>query len=222
MTFDSLIPDIVRDMEKWALAHEQGYSTDLPDNVAAESVVQGVMRARHWLELLEEDQLRRIIKGYILLSSQQFTSGIMGSASPCRFLYQAYAKLFPEQEADLYAWIVKHRNNPYDPFGSHDISLPDTLEAYRAFKEAAEQKRNRNLAQEETRQAQERLLKQDKEWKMANRNLAPAIQRGDFAAVKSLVAKGANPILPVDGHTNHIEFARQHGRSEIVAWLEGL
>ncbi len=219
MSLDRFIPDLILEMEKWGSAHEAGCTPLIQEDISAQSVAKAVMHARTWLDLLEERRLRRVIKGFILIS-RHFPTGIMMSASPCRTLYENYASRFPEHEAEIYRWITEYRNNPYDPFGTHEPNLPSTLEAYRKASTAKALQKRLNIARSEEEKHQAQSLKKEMKMRKANTNLAAAIEHGDLKAVKALVRAGANPMLPCGQHSSHLELARSCGQAEIVEWLE--
>lgn len=227
MNLDRFMPDLILEMEKWGSAHEAGCSSLIQEDISAQSVAKAVMHARTWLNLLEKQRLRRVIKGFILIS-RHFPTGIMMSASPCRTLYENYASRFPEHEAEIYRWITEYRNNPYDPydpydpFGTHEPNLPDTLEAYRKASAAKALQKRLNITRSEEEKHQAQLLKKEMEMRKANTNLATAIERGDLPAVKALVRNGANPILPCGQHSSHLELARSCGQTGIAEWLANL
>ena len=99
-------------------------------------------RWKSYANTLSEHELHNLIKGLILIDRMidQPNSGygLFGSVSPTAYLCGCFAQRFPNQEAQLTEWVVKHRVNDYDPFGT--LVLNDSL----SFSEHKQAMNNRN------------------------------------------------------------------------------
>lgn len=79
-------------------------------------------------ESLREDDLTALIQGLVLLSRKSEWSG--GSVSPVIPLYQTYQTRFPATAVQLANWILSHRTNEYEPFGSLAPSYVKSVEEW--------------------------------------------------------------------------------------------
>jgi hypothetical protein len=106
---------------------------ELGSNIMVHSAVLGrkdevtgkLMNRELWeskVNNLSETQLQSIIKGFVLLDrmieNPNLGYGLFGSVSPTAYLCTRYAQRFPDKEAQITEWVVNHRINEYDPFGT--------------------------------------------------------------------------------------------------------
>ncbi len=83
--------------------------------------VAPVMSPDYWLDIARSlhsaERLTFLIKGMLsFYNTNQIHTG--GSVSPIRWLYQYVREAYSEHEPKICEWIVKNRNNKYEPFGS--------------------------------------------------------------------------------------------------------
>jgi hypothetical protein len=166
-------------------------------------------------ETLGESDLRELIRGLILCSQITRFSG--GSVSPVIPLYWEYVRRFPADEPALTAWIADNRVNSSEPF--HGYEQARSLREYYALREARGTKREATQAAEAERQT----IAAKRKAEGATKKLAAAIRRGDLAAVRALLARGADwqtaqeqagsLILLAEslGHTAISVLLREHG-----------
>src|SRR5690606_25332171 len=95
---------------------------------------------------LKDEDLRLLIRG-LLLHARSYSRMIGGSASPVITLYREVVKRAPAWEPDLTAWIVAHRTNPYEPFGTGDDY---GAESWAQYSERSRKSRDRALANIQT------------------------------------------------------------------------
>lgn len=114
---DNLINDFIN------YSKVEGYqSTALSKLVAKYSgKVVPVAPADFWIKkaksLNSANKLEELIKGILLFfNKNNLHTG--GSVSPIRWLFEVYKDCYPQNEPVLCTWIVKNRNNQYEPFGT--------------------------------------------------------------------------------------------------------
>lgn len=193
----------------------------ISEQVAWRSLVCGNEPWRVVAYELTASDLENLIKGIILYSraSQRSTGG---SVSPVIVLYEGHASRFPDREPALTAWIVDHRLNPYEPFGSAQHPEARSLQEYRrlSFERSARAHTNSVAeAERQVRAREERLLREQRE---ATVRLAPAIRRGDLLAVKALVAKGADLAQDAPGGGSLVNYAEANGRRLVADYLRSI
>ncbi len=80
-----------------------------------------VASAEYWFLIAENikssERLSDLIKGMLTFCKENHLH-TGGSVSPIRWLYEFYRKNYPDSEPQLCEWIVRNRNNHYEPFGT--------------------------------------------------------------------------------------------------------
>lgn len=193
----------------------------LSEDVAWRSLVCGNEPWRRVARELGASDLEHLIKGIVLYSraSRRSTGG---SVSPVIVLYEGHSLRFPDHEPALTAWIVDHRMNPYEPFGSTQHPEARSLQEYRrlSFERSSRAHANRVAeAERQERAREERLLREQRE---ATVRLAPAIRRGDLLAVKALLAKGADLAQEALEGGSLVGYAEANGRGHIAEYLRSI
>lgn len=167
---------------------------------------------------LSERDLESLIRGLISYGRLSGRS-TGGSVSPVIPLYYAFAERFPKSEPSLTEWIVSNRINDYEPFGSticnRELSLDDHRRALHARVSVA----MANEARDRVRQEEEGEAKRIQEAKNATTNLRNAVRRGDLAAVKILLEKGADVAAAVSQGESLLVIARENGRTAVAEFL---
>jgi hypothetical protein len=134
---------------------------------------------------LSKTELQKLIRSLVKYSRVHGPRVSGGSASPVVFLYSRYCDLYPEDEADMTAWIVDNRVNEYEPFGTRTNCDTRSISARLDLRD---QRRKEVIAIENEQQETKRL----REGKKATENLPYAIRRGDLDAINELLDKGAD------------------------------
>lgn len=169
---------------------------------------------RPWIELaksLGAIDLASLIKGLVLLGAGPLRGA--GSVSPAIPVYRVFRERFPAEEPDLTSWIVDHRSNPAEPFGTGKLNDARSYESFvltRALHEAAI----------DARMAEQQRIAAARRAEHATTKLPDAIRRGDASAVEALLAKGADAMaaaamagMPLS------ELAAKQGRSAVLILL---
>lgn len=165
----------------------------------------------------DEPTLSAVIRGLVLYSMASGFSG--GSASPVICLYADYRQRFPTHEPELTRWITHNRQNDYEPFGTTLHGDAHTWQEFQTHCVERAQKRATHLALEELRRQEAASLRQLSDADDATERLPSAVRRGDLAAVKALLAKGANWRRAGEASGSLISLAESNGREAVAAFL---
>jgi hypothetical protein len=165
-----------------------------------------------------ESNLEALIKGYVLYSRAR-PSHSGGSVSPAIDLYRGFARRFPDKADELADWIFKYTTNPYEPFGSQITFGAKSLREYRERLDAHNRIADLNREGDQIRQKEDSLRKQTYEKERATKNIANAVRRGDLAAVKAFLDKGADCNQSLPNGESLVAFARVNGRNEVAEYL---
>ena len=193
----------------------------LREDVAWRSLVCGNEPWRRVAHELGASDLENLIKG-IVLYSQASRRSTGGSVSPVIVLYEQHVLQFPDREPALTAWIVDHRTNPYEPFGSAQHQEARSLHEFRQISLERRIRAHENTVAEAERQERAREDRLFRERREASTRLTPAIRRGDLLAVKALVAKGADLAQEAPGGGSLVSYAEANGRDHIAEYLRSI
>jgi len=207
--------EVVSELITLGARGEDGVPRTLRDRDAAWRILQ---RDIDWDEAgrdLPEEQLRCLIRGLTHYSRARGSAALGGSVSPAISLFAAYAKRFPELEPALTGWIVAHRVNPYEPFGSLICNDAPTIEAHflERLKRRAIAREHEQFEHERQKRAAERRAD------IATSRLVAAVTRGDVKAVEALFATGADAEKALPGESL-VHLASVHGRTAVVELLQ--
>ena len=159
-------------------------------------------------EALPPDQLMSAIQLYLLNEEQWRTESTTVSCP----LQGVFATAHPDRDAELVAWVRKNIINEWARLSFRGREAQSYAEdSARRADWHAEVK-----AQEERRQEGKahRLAEQ------ATSQLYKCVRRGDVAAVKSMLAKGADVDAVEAEHGSLEAIARAYGRGKMVEYLE--
>lgn len=193
----------------------------MDEDVAWKSLVCG---NEPWSGLARElpaPDLEHLIKGIVLYSraSRRSTGG---SVSPVKVLYWVLVSRFAEREPALSAWIVDHRTNPYEPFGSMHHREARSLQEFELLASQRRARAAANILAEAERQVRARELRILRVKREAAERLAPAVFRGDLLAVKALLAKGADPSQLAPEGGSLVSYAEANGRNHVAEFLKAI
>lgn len=161
---------------------------------------------------LDEEALGRLIRGLVLFSRASGWSG--GSVSPVVPLYHTFAERFPRAAREMAEWVLVHRMNPYEPYGS-DVALGITsADAFEKMQRAIQRNRQARLDAEVRCAADAAKRRADE----ATGNLLNAVRRGDRKAVEALLNKGADANA-AGGAESLVSLAEDNGHSALAEYL---
>ncbi len=156
-------------------------------------------RIREYEWCLSQDERVAYIKGLALLEDRH---GFRGSATSLWPLLDR----FSDEDRPLLKWVLENTNAyAYYAYGTRTLEEFDEINRRHAAI-AAEGIRRDQLRQQEDKK---RIAKR------ATEKLFNAVRRGDFKAVQSLLAKGADPSVSAPDGLNLVELAYSKGLSEI-------
>lgn len=163
-------------------------------------------------------ELAALIRGIVWYGRLGGDTG--GSVSPVIRLFAIFRSRFSREESDtLSRWVVAHRANPYEPYGSAMYGTYDTADAYDAARSARRARAAHNSAREALRQRESAALMREHDAELATARLRGAVERGDLAAVEALLARGARWQRVVADHGSLQALARAHGRDTMLQLL---
>lgn len=157
---------------------------------------------------LESEPLMRAIKLYLL--NEELWDAESTTFSP--YLQGIFAEAFPERDSELVAWVNANIVNPWAHLRFHN-QLAESYADYSSGRRAWDWVVER---EEELR----KKAKADRLAKRATLQLHKCVARGDVAAVKALLAKGADVEAVVAEHGSLESIARANGRVKMVEFLE--
>lgn len=132
---------------------------------------------------MDRHTFEALIRG-IVLYSQSDPSCSGGSTTEVAPLFEEYSRRFPEHEAALCGWILRHRVNEYDPFGTKMHNCAESLAEHEEQRVHANRRVERKLAEDLKVALRLRAER-------AQPKLPKAISRGDVLAVEALLRAGA-------------------------------
>ena len=164
-------------------------------------------------EALPPDQLMSAIQLY-LLNEEQWRTG--STTQSCR-LQRVFATAHPDRDAELVAWVRKNITNYWAHLSFRGREAETYAEYAARRRRWAEEVRAQELKAQEAggQGAKARRLAEH-----ATSQLYKCVLRGDVAAVKSMLAKGAD-VDAVEAEHGPLEaIARANGRGKMVEYLE--
>lgn len=163
----------------------------------------GISKITDQISQMPRQDQEALIRGLALYED---SIGGVGSPTPLQRLFH----MLDEPIDEVFDWVVNNTTS-YDYFTAGAKSWQEML----ARERAAAERRAINLAKEHERQEKAKIRRAE----VATGNLFNAVRRGDVAAVKALLAKGANPeIKTPDGEQLQV-YAESIGQAEISALL---
>ena len=162
------------------------------------------------------EELRDLVKGLVSLS--RHLGPIGGSVSPVIWVFREIQRRNPPWTDELAGWVLDHRVNEYEPFGTMISRQVKDLDGLRKWQDDCLARRAARADAEafRAREASERRSAR------ATESVVGAVRRGDLAGLKALLAQGAclERALP-DGRSLQ-ELAASHGRQQMVELLREL
>lgn len=160
-----------------------------------------------WYEVavsLDDAQLIACIKALTVL--ERLPNFGAGSVSPVIWLFRKLSERSHDDLTPVIDWVLSHTDNPYLPFGSHNLGAHSLVELHALSERAAEHAKARHIA-DENRQREAKAHKVAE----ATHKLFGALRRHDEKAVIALLSQGADiHALNEQGQTA-FEYARPLG-----------
>ena len=162
------------------------------------------------------EELRELVKGLVLLSSHLGPIG--GSVSPVIWVFHEIQRRNPPWTNELAEWVLEHRVNEYEPFGTMISCHVRDLDGLREWQG---QCRARMVARADAEASRAREANERRSAR-ATKNVVGAVRRGDIAGLKALLVQGAclEGALP-DGQSLQA-LAASHGRHRMAEFLREL
>jgi len=164
-------------------------------------------------KLLDKAELRHLIRALVKFSVVAGPRRSGGSVSPVSPLYRKYTARYPDLEPELTSWVVEHRINRYDPFGTISFADASSLEQHNHWRR---ERQEQVAAEEQNRGA----ARHNREATTATERLPNAVRRGDIKAVQAMLANGAEPKVASLEIGGLQVLAHEHGRDAMVDFLE--
>jgi hypothetical protein len=158
---------------------------------------------------LDDAQLIACIKALTVL--ERLPNFCAGSVSPVIWLFR---KLSERSHADLTAvidWVLTHTDNPYLPFGTHNLGA-QSLEELNSLSVRAAERAEARHATEENCQREFKLRKAAE----ATHKLFGALRRHDEKAVVALFSQGADIHASNQHGQTAFEYARSLGLEHLI------
>ena len=159
-------------------------------------------------EALPPDQLMSAIQLYLLNEEQWRTESTTVSCP----LQGVFATAHPDRDAELVAWVRENITNEWARLSFHGREAESYAEYSARRADWHEEKKGQEAYRQE---AKARRLAEH-----ATSQLYKCVLRGDVAAVKSMLAKGADVDAVVAEHGPLEAMARANGRIKMVEYLE--
>ncbi len=198
----------------------------VPPSLADEAVAWRTLVCGNepWLQVAQERTLEEVadlIRGLILYSHASGRQ-IGGSVSPVIVLYRFLTEALPPWEPTLTNWIVTHRTNPYEPFGTLEDEGATSYSEYVERRWARVQRARANQAAESVRPQESLKARRARERGESTQRLAGAVRRGDLRAVQALLAKGAEITRVLPTGESLVTLAVKNGRDSVAAFLTSM
>ena len=159
-------------------------------------------------DALPPDQLISAIQLYLLNEEQWRTESTTESCG----LQRIFARAHPERDAELVAWVRKNITNHWARLSFRGREAESYAEYLASRRNWAEHVKGQEAGRQE---AKARRLAEH-----ATSQLYKCVRRGDVAAVKSMLAKGAD-VEAVEAEHGPVEaVARAYGRDKMANYLE--
>ena len=163
---------------------------------------------RQLSEALPPDQLMSAIQLYLLNEEQWRTESTTVSC----LLQGVFATAHPDRDAELVAWVRKNITNHWARLSFNGREAESYAEYSAMRRRWAEALKDEEAYRQE---AKARRLAEH-----ATQQLYKCVRRGDVAAVKSVLAKGADVDAVVAEHGPLEAIARAYGRGKMIEYLE--
>lgn len=145
----------------------------------------------------------------------------VGSATLIPLFLRAHISLWPSDDAALCEWIKEVCDNPYVPFGGRNREYSSWAEKKSAEEERQAKKKRLATYLNESNEFKT-SVKKDLSASKATRDLPAAIRRGDVAAIKSLLEKGADTNQVRENFGSLQALATENERPLVVEFLQSI
>ena len=165
-----------------------------------------------WYEVavsLDDAQLIACIKALTVL--ERLPNFGAGSVSPVIWLFRKLSERSHDDLTPVIDWVLSHTDNPYLPFGSHNLGANSLTELHALSARAAEHAKARHTA-EENRQSEAKARKVAE----ATHKLFGALRRHDEKAVIALLSQGADIHALNEQGQSAFEYARPLGIQHLL------
>jgi hypothetical protein len=158
---------------------------------------------------LDDSQLIACIKALTVL--ERLPNFSAGSVSPVIWLFRKLSERSHDDLTPVIDWVLAHTDNPYLPFGSHNLGAQSLEELHALSARAAERAEARHTA-EENRQHEAKVRKAAE----ATHKLFGALRRHDEKAVVALLSQGADIYASNEQGQSAFEYARSLGLQHLM------
>lgn len=165
-----------------------------------------------WYEVavsLDDAQLIACIKALTVL--ERLPNFSAGSVSPVIWLFRKLSERSPDDLTSVIDWILTHTDNPYLPFGSHNLGAQSLVELHALSARTDERARARHTA-EDNRQSEAKARKAVD----ATHKLFGALRRQDEKAVIALLSQGADIHATNEHGQTAFEYAQSLGLQHLL------
>ena len=165
------------------LAQVTTESREIASGVDVSKVHSKIHENKGSVDLLSKEELCASIKGLVNLGV--LTGRTYGSVSAVNILYFSYIERFPEEDERITGWVLRHRINTYDPFGT---IVDNDAKSYKGFLQI---KKIKSLVSAEKIEQDKiaHLAKIKRDLIKIERNLPKAVARNDHLAVDAMNKK---------------------------------
>jgi len=158
---------------------------------------------------LDDAQLIACIKALTVL--ERLPNFSAGSVSPVIWLFRKLSERSRDDLTPVIDWVLTNTDNPYLPFGSHNLGAQSLEELHALSAYAAERAKARHTAEENRqREAKERKATE------ATYKLFGALRRHDEKAVVALLSQGADIYASNEQGQTAFEYARSLGLQHLM------
>jgi len=174
-----------------------------------------------WIEAAKSigpENVPFLIRGLVLYArASGRTTG--GSVSAVIVLYRTVVERTPDLEPSLTSWVVAHRTNPYEPFGTINDEGAVTYADFVARRTVRHALASANEAREAEQQRQFAEIRAQRDRVESTQRLANAVRRGDLGAVQALFDKGADASRALPDGGSLVALADENGRHAVAEFL---
>ena len=158
---------------------------------------------------LDNAQLIACIKALTVL--ERLPNFSAGSVSPVIWLFRKLSERSHDDLTPIIDWVLTHTDNPYLPFGAHNLGAQSLEELHALSARAAKRTEARHTV-EENRQREAKVRKAAE----ATHKLFGALRRHDEKAVVALLSQGADIHASNEQGQTAFEYARSLGLQHLM------